>query len=412
MIPLGDGDKPAAGAPAGLSSRTCSDRAVSAEETWARIEPLLRPHGITRMARMTGLDRIGIPVWNAIMPNARSLAVSQGKGVTDMDAKVSAAMEGLERAIAGSPWPHGILTSAQALAAEGRPALLLPELTAAQAADLQPQDMTTWTEAEELGTGRVILVPFAAAALDCVLPDSDRYWQSSDGLASGNTSLEARFHGLMERVERDAECLFHFLGPAERAATVLDHRVFADNVLEDLLARIEDAGLRPMLFDMTSDIGIPVILCHIGPSDISTRRHVTAVEIVGGAGAHPDPARAAIRAVTEAAQSRITFISGTRDDIDDRLYRQPPAAWIREAFELPARARPNWRPPPAGLRAMLDHTLDRLEAVSAGPVIAVRLSDPALPVTVEKIIVPRLENPPGHRLRPFGARALLRAVGP
>ena len=61
---------------------------------------------------------------------------------------------------------------------------------------------------------------------------------------------------------------------------------------------------------------------------------------------------------------------------------------------------------------MLDHTLDRLEAVSAGPVIAVRLSDPALPVTVEKIIVPRLENPPGHRLRPFGARALLRAVGP
>lgn len=412
MIPDGDREKPAAGAPAGLSIRSCSDRSVSAEETWARIEPLLRHHGITRMARMTGLDRIGIPVWSAIMPNARSLAVSQGKGVTDMDARVSAAMEGLERAIAGSPWPKGIDTSAEALSAGGKRALLLPELTAAHAGDLQPQDMETWVEAEDLATGSVVFVPLEAAALDCVLPKAGRYWQSSDGLASGNTALEARFHGLMERVERDAECLFHLLSPAERAATVLDRRVFSDGLLEDLLARIDQAGLRTMLFDMTSDIGIPVILCHVGPADVSTRRQVAAVEITGGAGAHPDPVRAAIRAVTEAAQSRITFISGTRDDIDDRLYQQPAPVWTRAAFDLPARARPQWRPSPAGLQAMLDDTLDRLDALSAGPVVAVRLSDPALPVTVEKIIAPGLETVPGSRLRPFGTRALLKAVRP
>ena len=82
---------------AGLSS-SYSDRAIPPEETWRRVEPLLRQHGITRLARLTGLDRIGIPVWNAVAPNARSIVINQGKGITDIDARVSAAMEALERA--------------------------------------------------------------------------------------------------------------------------------------------------------------------------------------------------------------------------------------------------------------------------------------------------------------------------
>ena len=52
--------------------------------------------GITRLANVTGLDRIGIPVVQAVRPNSRSLSVSQGKGV-DMDsAKASAMMEAFE----------------------------------------------------------------------------------------------------------------------------------------------------------------------------------------------------------------------------------------------------------------------------------------------------------------------------
>ena len=86
-----------------LTRSTYSDRACAPEETLARIAPLLPRFGITRLARVTGLDCIGIPVWNAIVPNARSIVVNQGKGLTDIDAKVSAAMEALERTIASNP---------------------------------------------------------------------------------------------------------------------------------------------------------------------------------------------------------------------------------------------------------------------------------------------------------------------
>ena len=80
-----------------------SDRICGPEETWSRIEALLPRFGVTRLSRLTGLDRVGIPVWNAVSPNARSIVINQGKGITDIDAKVSAAMEALERAIAEPP---------------------------------------------------------------------------------------------------------------------------------------------------------------------------------------------------------------------------------------------------------------------------------------------------------------------
>ena len=71
-------------------------RVVSPRETLARVQPYLAPMGITRVANVTGLDTIGIPVVMAYRPNARSLAVSQGKGL-DLDAaRASAVMESVE----------------------------------------------------------------------------------------------------------------------------------------------------------------------------------------------------------------------------------------------------------------------------------------------------------------------------
>ncbi|TGV60738.1 hypothetical protein EN803_38435, partial [Mesorhizobium sp. M2D.F.Ca.ET.160.01.1.1] len=56
-------------------------RADSAHSAIARIRPHWARMGITRVANVTGLDRIGIPVVMVCRPNARSLAVSQGKGI-------------------------------------------------------------------------------------------------------------------------------------------------------------------------------------------------------------------------------------------------------------------------------------------------------------------------------------------
>src|SRR5262249_58014799 len=71
-------------------------RVVSPAETMERLRPLLSRMGITRLANVTGLDHIGIPVVMACRPNSRSLSVSQGKGMDIDAAKASAAMESIE----------------------------------------------------------------------------------------------------------------------------------------------------------------------------------------------------------------------------------------------------------------------------------------------------------------------------
>ncbi|MFJ8025534.1 hypothetical protein [Streptomyces sp. NPDC096311] len=66
-------------------------------QTWARIAPLLTAAGVTRIADVTWLDDIGIPVYQAISPANNHLSVYQGKGLDHISAKVSAAMEAIER---------------------------------------------------------------------------------------------------------------------------------------------------------------------------------------------------------------------------------------------------------------------------------------------------------------------------
>lgn len=71
-------------------------RSAAPTKTIARLLPYLSDMGITRIANVTGLDRIGIPVVMVTRPNSRSVSVSQGKGL-DLDAaKASALMEAVE----------------------------------------------------------------------------------------------------------------------------------------------------------------------------------------------------------------------------------------------------------------------------------------------------------------------------
>ena len=66
------------------------------EVTLDAVLPLAERMGITRLANVTGLDTVGIPVYMARRPLSRSIAVSQGKGLSALEAKVSAFMEAAE----------------------------------------------------------------------------------------------------------------------------------------------------------------------------------------------------------------------------------------------------------------------------------------------------------------------------
>ena len=77
----------------------CTHRAIAPEETIKNVESKLRVAGVTRVAEITHLDRVGIPVYSAIRPGAAEGAVSiyAGKGATKPQAKASAMMESFER---------------------------------------------------------------------------------------------------------------------------------------------------------------------------------------------------------------------------------------------------------------------------------------------------------------------------
>ena len=71
-------------------------RSLAPAETLRRFEPKLPALGITRLADITGLDCVGLPVYVAIRPNSRNLSTSQGKGFDHDSAKASAMMESIE----------------------------------------------------------------------------------------------------------------------------------------------------------------------------------------------------------------------------------------------------------------------------------------------------------------------------
>jgi ribosomal protein S12 methylthiotransferase accessory factor len=61
---------------------TGTHRVRTPEQTLEIITPRLADYGITRLADVTGLDDLGVPVVMAVRPLAATLSVAQGKGAT------------------------------------------------------------------------------------------------------------------------------------------------------------------------------------------------------------------------------------------------------------------------------------------------------------------------------------------
>src|SRR5262245_52563932 len=80
---------PPANAPVRKRFRSGTHRLFTPEETMDRAYGLIRAMGITRIACVTGLDVLGIPVVTVTRPNARSMSVFYGKGCTLAAAKAS-----------------------------------------------------------------------------------------------------------------------------------------------------------------------------------------------------------------------------------------------------------------------------------------------------------------------------------
>lgn len=171
-----------------------------------------------------------------------------------------------------------------------------------------------WIEGYELATGQSTWVPFEAVNVNFVFQaeHTPYFVQSTNGLASGNQFCEAVLHGLCEVIERDAWTLWETLSAPAKKERQIDLSTVKCATLKRTMAVLEEAGLAVAAWDITSDIEIPVYHAVIleNPDSPHWRPIVTSA----GHGAHLVPEIALSRAVNEAIQSRLTVISGSRDD--------------------------------------------------------------------------------------------------
>ncbi|HEX4473566.1 MAG TPA: YcaO-like family protein [Polyangiaceae bacterium] len=391
--------------------RGSSERAVAPSETLARVAPLLSRFGITRVANVTGLDRIGVPVYQAIRPNARSLSVSQGKGVDAASSKVSAIMEAIELSYAERPTLPLRLGAYDELAAEGAADPM--ELPLSRPSAYRVGHPLLWAPASDVSSDGDAWVPFElvhACATAPLIAGSGCFVRSTNGLASGNTGAEAVLHGLCEVVERDALALFAARSAEFRDAGRLDLDTVADATCREALARFDRAEFSAFAWNVTSDVGIPAV--HVLLADRSREAALNPSPSALGSGCHPVAATALLRALTEAAQGRLGVIAGSRDDLtrtryaamqsslaDERFRREAERAGLRNFRELPSFEADS-------VEGDLAHVLARLAAVGCPRVLAVDLSGDDVPFVVVRVVVPGLEGPsnspaysPGRRAR-------------
>jgi len=370
-----------------------SYRICHPQETFRAIQPVLAMAGITRLADVTKLDLVGLPTWQAIRPRAVTLSVSQGKGLTHDEARVSAAMESLERFAWERFHPPLIWKSILELGTDqiADPTKFADMLLGGSS----HHAILPWCEAHSLLTGRDVLV---VADLVCV----QRYgshrkiprWAhaSSNGLAAGNSIEEATLHALFEVIERDAQtCAEHALKNCAIPRPRIAIRQIGSSVPANLFEQVRQAGLELELFSNENPFEIPCYTAYL-----IDERGFFPTNV--GSGAHLDPTVAMARAVTEAAQGRITMISASREDnfraeykffdeVASVLFQR--ARYERSITPTPVQL-PEVPPVPSLVNYALNEVVQRMCRTGIDDILRIDMTDCETQVPVVKVLVPGL----------------------
>jgi YcaO-like protein with predicted kinase domain len=378
--------------------RRGTHRTADPGETLARVRPLMARMGITRLGNITGLDRIGIPVAIAVRPNSRSVSVSQGKGLELPQAMASALMEACEGFHAEEIGPRRHSTYRDLAVSE---TVVNPDKLCSAGRPFDPSAEITWIEGYDLLQREPCWVPAEIVHTDYTVEHPDGFFLAgSNGLASGNHLVEAINAAIYELVERDAVALWVAQPIQLRARWALDLTSIDEPDCRELLARYEAADIAVRVWNVTSDIGIAAFLCEIRDLSLRAPRQLRRFH---GSGCHADRAIALSRALTEAAQSRLTYIAGIRDDLSPAEYEEAPEGELADALldALAADTAPlSFGDVPSfatdDLTEDLHRVVGRLHTAGIERAIAVNLTRPEFGIPVMRLVAPGLEWDPHH----------------
>lgn len=366
------------------------------EQTLRSAERAAAALGVTRCIDATRLDRVGIPVFSATRPRAPMICVTAGKGLHADEARTGALMEAIEQQVAhqestvvAPEW----MTAREAVE-RGGPKLgsLAPRLGATLALD-RPM---AWVTARDLETSSVD-VPLPAELVLTPCPpalSSGMFGSSTTGLASGNTFHEATLHGLCEVLERDITSF-----EAVQSTSRLVRPRSLPEPLAGIHGRMNEKGLRTWLRWVPSPFGIAYFSALVVDDEQPTPLYCN-----GGYGCHPSATIAAARALTEAAQSRVSFIQGAREDLADayaffegrtdaecdahraRLVEHYSDMTDPVDFEqIPTRD-------PGHPHALIEELLDRMRGSELGPAASYAYTAAPRDLPVVRVVVPGAEQ--------------------
>jgi YcaO-like protein with predicted kinase domain len=268
--------------------------------------------GISRLADVTGLDAIGMPVVAAIRPQSRNTCVCFGKGKTYEDACISAIME-----------------SAELYYTEKAPSDLpliafrdLPPGTALHPNHFREvsndRDLgivpLQWIEARNLTNGHCSLVPWQALSMDktaLAMIQSADFQTSPTGLAAGLEQNLVVLHGLYEVIERDSHQKWNAGPDSLRRRSLVSVQIIKDQGCNDLIEKLQNIDLEVFIWNLTGKTGIPCFMV-----EITDFKNAANTAYVQGVAADLSAIRAIYRALAEAIQIRLTYISGAREDLD------------------------------------------------------------------------------------------------
>jgi ribosomal protein S12 methylthiotransferase accessory factor len=248
-----------------------------------------------------------------------------------------------------------------------------------------------WVPATDLCTGAPSWVPRQLCELNSCVAERvylPMFRASSSGLSTGNTPAEALVHGLCEVIERDA-CGRHPSARLDPERRVAKHTV-SPRLGQRLLDHLSRAGMDSQIVDLSGPIGLPCFEVWVDYAD--------GPALTEGSGCHPSRLTALIRALTEAAQSRLTYIAGSRDDIPRHIYRDalsPPSTGSLRLVSADAGRPYNNAPtlPAAGFLAQVRDIVGRVRSFTGMSPVAVDLTRPDFGIPAVFVVAPGLRLP-------------------
>ncbi|MFF9812486.1 TOMM precursor leader peptide-binding protein [Streptomyces sp. NPDC014006] len=383
-----------------------NDRALSARQMLERHGHLIGPVTgiVTDITPMAGLPEglhaydsghnLALRGHSAAGMHRVLRARSSGKGVSATEARASALCEAVERYCASRQGDE--LTVTDSLTGLGEAAVhpntyqLFHERQYADrgrwnashtpfhhvCAPFEAHRPTEWTPVWSLTAGAQRLLPTSTLYFDSAPGGAaDGQWADSNGNAAGSSTEDAVVQGFLELVERDAVSLWWY-NRLRRPGLDLD--AFDEPWLTGLRETLGRAGRRVWALDLTSDLGIPVV--------VAASRSADGPDTVYGFGAHFDPRLALRRALTEMVQMLPPASSGAAGHVPDEPHLLPDTGQS-------ARTPVSWRPHLRHDDLLADvEDVRALVAAHGLELLVLDQTRPDVGIPVVKVLVPGLRH--------------------